>query len=92
MTKGDERRRGQDSLRKYRHPFDLHLNAPAEEIYLRATTTGTSGTPTFSYTFTQRNINFIAPRLGHRFKLVGLSKGDRVIFFLALGVYVTIIA
>lgn len=89
MTKEDERKSTEESLRKYDHPFGLHLCAPVEDIYLTGTTSGTTGTPTFSYTFTQKDINFIGRQLGHRLSLAGIGKGDRVVFFFALGIYAT---
>ena len=89
MTKDDERKSAQDSLQKYGHPFGLHLCANVEDIYLTGTTSGTTGTPTFSYTFTEKDINFIGPQLGHRLSLAGVSKGDRVVFFFSLGIYAT---
>lgn len=89
MVKNDERKSAQDSLEKYGHPFGLHLCAPVEDIYLTGTTSGTTGTPTFSYTFTEKDIHFIGKQLGHRLSLAGVGKGDRVVFFFALGIYAT---
>lgn len=89
MTKEEERKSAQESLEKYGHPFGLHLCAPVEEIYLTGTTSGTTGVPTFSYTFTKKDIQFIGNQLGHRLSLTGVGKGDRVIFFFALGIYAT---
>ena len=73
----------------YGHPFGLHLCAPVEDLYLTGTTSGTTGTPTFSYTFTEKDINFVGRHLGHRLSLAGIGKGDRVVFFFALGIYAT---
>ncbi len=89
MTKDDERKSAEDSLQKYDHPFGLHLCAPVEDLYLTGTTSGTTGTPTFSYTFTENDINFTGRQLGHRLSLAGVGKGDRVAFFFALGIYAT---
>jgi phenylacetate-CoA ligase len=89
MTKDEERRSTQASLEKYGHPFGLHLCAPVEEIYLTGTTSGTTGIPTFSYTFTEKDIQFIGHQLGHRLSLTGVGKGDRVVFFFSLGIYAT---
>jgi phenylacetate-CoA ligase len=89
MTKDDERKSAQASLERYGHPFGLHLCASVEDIYLTGTTSGTTGTPTFSYTFTEKDINFIGRQLGNRLSLTGLGKGDRVVFFFALGIYAT---
>jgi phenylacetate-CoA ligase len=89
MTKDEERKSAMASLEKYGHPFGLHLCAPVEEIYLTGTTSGTTGIPTFSYTFTAKDIDFIGRQLGHRLSLTGVGKGDRVVFFFALGIYAT---
>ena len=89
MTKDDERKSAEGSLQKYGHPFGLHLCAPVEDLYLTGTTSGTTGTPTFSYTFTENDINFTGRQLGHRLSLAGVGKGDRVAFFFALGIYAT---
>lgn len=89
MVKDDERKSAQDSLKRYGHPFGLHVCAPIDELYLTGTTSGTTGTPTFSYTFTKRDIDFIGRQLGHRLSLAGIGKGDRVVFFFALGIYAT---
>ncbi len=89
MVKDDERKSAEDSLEKYGHPFGLHLCAPVEDLYLTGTTSGTTGTPTFSYTFTEKDINFVGRHLGHRLSRAGIGKGDRVVFFFALGIYAT---
>ncbi|MFP4085253.1 MAG: phenylacetate--CoA ligase family protein [Desulfobacteraceae bacterium] len=89
MAKDDERKSAEASLEKYGHPFGLHLCAPVENLYLTGTTSGTTGTPTFSYTFTENDMNFLAPRIGHRLALADVGKGDRVAFFFALGIYAT---
>ena len=89
MLKDDERKSAEDSLKQHGHPFGLHLCAPVEDLYLTGTTSGTTGTPTFSYTFTEKDINFVGRHLGHRLSLTGIGKGDRVVFFFALGIYAT---
>jgi phenylacetate-CoA ligase len=89
MVKDDERRSAEQSLQKHGHPFGLHLCAPLENLYLTGTTSGTTGTPTFSYTFTENDMNFLAPRIAHRLSLAGVGRGDRIAFFFALGIYAT---
>ena len=89
MTKEDERKSAEASLEKYGHPFGLHLCAPVEDLYLTGTTSGTSGTPTFSYTFTEKDMRFLGPQIGNRLSMAGIGKGDRVAFFFALGIYAT---
>ena len=89
MTKEDERKNALESLEKENHPFGTHLCAPADEIYLTGTTSGTTGNPTFTYTFTRNDIDLISRGLGHRFALNGVRKGDRVLFIFSLGIYAT---
>jgi phenylacetate-CoA ligase len=89
MVKDDERSSAEQSLEKYGHPFGLHLCAPVDSLYLTGTTSGTTGMPTFSYTFTENDMEFLAPRIAHRLALAGVGKGDRVAFFFALGIYAT---
>jgi len=92
MVKDDERKSAEESLVSYGHPFGMHLTAPVENLYLTGTTSGTTGMPTYSYSFTENDINFIGKRLGHRMSLAGIGKGDRVAFFFALGIYATTMA
>lgn len=89
MTKDNERKNAQESLEKHNHPFGTHLCAAVEDIYMTATTSGTTGMPTFSYTVTLKDLELISKGLGHRFAFNGVKKGDRVLFFFALGVYAT---
>jgi phenylacetate-CoA ligase len=90
MTKQDERDGQQESLERFGHPFGMHLCARPEEIELTSTTSGTTGTPTFTYTFSSRDINGpVADLWAHMFSSVGIQPGDRVLFAYALGVYAT---
>ena len=89
MTKDDERASQEESRRRLGHTWGMHLCAPPEEVYLTGTTSGTTGVPTFTYTFTKNDIDFLAHRLGHRLNLCGVGKGDRVLFFFPLGIYAT---
>lgn len=90
MTKQDERESQKESLERFGHPFGMHLCARPEEIELTSTTSGTTGTPTFTYTFSSRDINGpVADHWAHMFSSVGIQPGDRVLFAYALGVYAT---
>ena len=90
MTKEDERASQKESLERFGHPFGMHLCARPEEIELTSTTSGTTGTPTFTYTFSSRDINGpVADLWAHMFSFVGIQPGDRVLFAYALGVYAT---
>lgn len=89
MNKDQERKNALESLRQRNDPFGTHLCVPVDELYLVGTTSGTTGLPTFTYSFTKRDIDLIATALGHRFRLTGVRKGDRVLFLFALGIYAT---
>jgi phenylacetate-CoA ligase len=90
MTKKDERDSQEESLERYGHPFGMHLCAKLEEIALTSTTSGTTGNPTFTYTFTKREIHEIVAHLwAFMFRYVGLQRGDRILFAYALGIYAT---
>ena len=90
MTKQDERETQQESLERQGHPFGMHLCIPLKEVELTSTTSGTSGTPTFTYTFSRRDINGpVADLWAFMFCEAGIQPGDRVLFAYALGVYAT---
>lgn len=89
MTKEDERASGAESLRVHGHPFGMHLCASPAELFLTATTSGTTGTPTFTYTFTREDLDLLSVAVGHRFGLHGIEPGDRFMFCFALGIYAT---
>jgi len=89
LNKDQERQNAIKSVETEGHPFGTHLCCPPEEIYLIGTTSGTTGIPTFTYTFTKNDVELIARGLGHRFYYNGVRKGDRVLFIFALGIYAT---
>jgi len=89
MNEDQERKNAIESIETEGHPFGTHLCAPVDEIYLIGTTSGTTGTPTFTYTFSKEDIELIAEGLGHRFAYNGVKKGDRILVFFALGIYAT---
>ncbi|MBU7006771.1 phenylacetate--CoA ligase family protein [Phosphitispora fastidiosa] len=90
MTKVLERESQRESLERYGHPFGMHLCCRPEELTLTSTTSGTTGIPTFTYTFSHRDINGLqAQNWAHMFKCGGVSPGDRVLFCYALGIYAT---
>ncbi|MBI4637036.1 MAG: phenylacetate--CoA ligase family protein [Candidatus Rokubacteria bacterium] len=90
MTKRDERLSQQESLERFGHPFGMHLCVGLDEIELTSTTSGTTGTPTFTYTFSRRELNGpVADLWAFMFRYAGVKPGDRVLFGYALGVYAT---
>lgn len=89
MNKEIERKNAIESLEKYNHIFGTHLCAPVDQVYLTGTTSGTTGVPTFTYTFTENDVRLISRGLGHRFAYNGVGRGDRVLFIFPLGIYAT---
>jgi phenylacetate-CoA ligase len=90
MTKKDERESQEESLARYGHPFGMHVCARIEEITLTSTTSGTTGIPTFTYTFTRRDLDEVVANLwAFMFRYAGIQPGDRILFAYALGIYAT---
>ncbi len=89
MVKDDERLSAAESRRTLGHPFGMHLCAPTEDVFLTATTSGTTGTPTFTYTFTEADLQTLSVAVSHRFRQHGVRPGDRFVFIFALGIYAT---
>lgn len=85
MTKDEERWSRDQSLASYGHPFGLHLCVPAEDIIVSKTTSGTTGTPTFSYSFTRRDVNRWNRLFARAMSwLVGRRPGDGVLNYFPL--------
>ncbi|MBM4761432.1 phenylacetate--CoA ligase family protein [Bacillus sp. B15-48] len=89
MTKDEERASQQESLERFGHPFGMHLCAPVEKIKLTATTSGTTGTPTFTYTLSDKDLDSLALQIESMLKYAGIFPGDRILFAHALGIYAT---
>ena len=90
MTKQDERESQRESLERFGHPFGMHLCAPLDSLEMTSTTSGTSGTPTFTYTFSKRDLNGpVADLWAFMFRAANIKPGDRVLFAYALGIYAT---
>ena len=89
MDKDQERASQQESLEKLGHPFGMHLACSPDEIVFTGTTSGTSGVPTFTYTFTKEDLEFMNQFISHMLSYGGIMKGERVLFGHALGIYAT---
>ena len=89
LDKGRERASQKDSLEKWGHPFGMHLCSSPDDIVFTGTTSGTSGEPTFTYTFTQQDLTFMNQFISHMLAYGRVMKGDRVLFAHALGIYAT---
>jgi len=87
MTKEKERESQEESIKKYGHPFGMHLCSRLEDIELTSITSGTTGTPTFTYTFSKRDLYGAVSELwAFIFSYGGIKPGDRVLFAYALGI------
>ncbi|MGQ9776918.1 MAG: phenylacetate--CoA ligase family protein [Thermodesulfobacteriota bacterium] len=80
MDKEDERNSQKESLERFGHPFGMHLCCPPDRIIIAKTTGGTTGLPTFSYSFTQHDFNRWNEGSARGYWLAGLRPGDRVLF------------
>jgi phenylacetate-CoA ligase len=89
LDKTVEREIQRQSLERYDHPFGLHLCCSPDEIAFTGTTSGTSGNPTFTYTYTGEDLDFMNRYIAHMLEYGGIHAGERLIFSHALGIYAT---
>ena len=80
MNKEDERESQRESIERLGHPYGIHLCCPLEKIVVAKTTGGTTGLPTFSYSFTQHDYDRWNEGGAREYWLAGLRPGDRVLF------------
>jgi phenylacetate-CoA ligase len=80
MDKEDERQSQKESIERFIHPFGIHLCCPLDKIVVAKTTGGTTGLPTFSYSFTQHDFDRWNEGVAREYWLSGLRPGDRVLF------------
>lgn len=92
MDKEQERLSQAESVERHGHPFGSHLCCSPEDVAITATTSGTSGLPTFTYTLAQDDIYNLAPAVSLMVAQAGLGWGDRMLFSYALGIYATSVA
>lgn len=89
IDKEAERASQQESMERFGHPFGMHLCASPDDVVITATTSGTSGNPTFSYTLTNHDHDNISHFIAFMLEYAGITRGDRLLFAHALGVYAT---
>ncbi|PIC63609.1 phenylacetate--CoA ligase [Sporosarcina sp. P13] len=89
INKTIERETQKESMERYGHPFGLHLCSSPDEVVFTGTTSGTSGNPTFTYTFTEPDINFLNRYIAHMLDYGGIQAGERLLFSHSLGIYAT---
>ncbi len=86
FTKEDWRSSQEESLEKKGHAFGMHVCVPREEIRLLASTTGTTGLPTF-YLFTEEDLDDYCETRSRTFWRVGLRPGMTFLHAFALGMF-----
>ena len=86
MTKQDERESEAESRERTGYSFGMHCLVPPEKMKIVRTTSGTTGTPTFGYSYTKRDYERFKECLARVYWLASLRPGDRVLnCFPALG-------
>lgn len=89
MNKEQERKAQQESLEKSRHPYGAHLSCAPEDVAITATTSGTTGIPTFTYTLGRDDLGMLNDAVALMMGQAGVLPGERVLFAHALGIYAT---
>jgi len=77
MNKASHLESQRESLKRFNHPFGMHLCAPIGDVRHVAATSGTTGNPTF-YTFTQSDLIKTYEMFGRLFRQAGIRKGETV--------------
>lgn len=86
MTKEDERASEAESREKMGYSFGLHCLVPPEKMMIVRTTSGTTGNPTFGYSYTKRDYERLKECVARIYWLASLRPGDRILnCFPALG-------
>ena len=86
MTKEDERASEAESREKTGYSFGMHCLVPPQKVIIIRTTSGTTGTPTFGYSYTKRDYERFKECLARVYWLASLRPGDRALnCFPALG-------
>lgn len=89
LNKEIERESQRESRETVGHPFGMHLCASPDEVVFTGTTSGTTGEPTFTYTFTAEDLEFMNKHIAHMLDYGGVPKNERILFAHALGIYAT---
>jgi phenylacetate-CoA ligase len=86
LGKDDERELQERSRAELGHPFGEHLTAPLEDVVAVASTSGTTGTPTF-YAFTAEDVATTDELWGRAFVFAGVRPGDTVLHGFGLSMF-----
>lgn len=86
LTKEDERELQERSRADLGHPFGEHLVVPVDEVVAVASTSGTTGAPTF-YAFTARDVATTDELWARAFRFAGVRAGDTVLHGFGLSMF-----
>ncbi len=86
LGKDDERELQEQSRADLGHPFGEHLCAPLDEVVAVASTSGTTGNPTF-YAFTRQDVATTDELWGRAFRFAGVRPGDTVLHGFGLSMF-----
>lgn len=86
LAKDDERELQERSRAELGHPFGEHLCSPLESVVAVASTSGTTGTPTF-YAFTEADVATTDELWGRAFRFAGVRPGDTVLHGFGLSMF-----
>lgn len=89
MDKEQERISQARSMETDGHAFGAHLCSDPRDVAVTATTSGTTGLPTFTYTLGHADIGMLTSAMQLIMGQAGVGPGDRVLFAHALGIYAT---
>lgn len=87
FTKEEHRKSQEESLRRYNHPYGLHVCAPMDKVVQVNATSGTTGIPTF-YTFTRKDLQVNSECTARALWWAGVRPGDTVLLAFALSMFV----
>ena len=86
LHKDDERILQEASRAELGHPFGEHLCAPLESVVSVASTSGTTGVPTF-YAFTANDVATTDELWGRAFRFAGIRPGDTALHGFGLSMF-----
>jgi phenylacetate-CoA ligase len=86
LAKDDERELQERSRAELGHPFGEHLCAPLDEVVAVASTSGTTGVPTF-YAFTPEDVATTDELWARAMRFVGIRPGDTVLHGFGLSLF-----
>ncbi len=86
LDKSSERDLQASSLDEHGHPFGGHLCAPLDEVVAVASTSGTTGDPTF-YAFTGGDVAVTDELWARAFRQAGVRPGDTVLHAFGLSMF-----